>query len=89
MHIINLNDQLSFAIATEEKRLRLIVFNGDEELVCHKADRTAIKQFILTEKTHLFKGRLQLDKTGNHIRVNVKGKTAGIIGLTEFERLIS
>jgi hypothetical protein len=37
MNTIPLTGQLSFAVNQEEKRLRLIVFNGDDELVCHKA----------------------------------------------------
>ena len=88
MHRINLNDQLSFTIEQGEKRLRLIVLNGDEELVCHKATQAELQQFIKADKSHLFKGRLQLDKTGAHIGISVKNKTAGAIHLKEFQNLI-
>jgi hypothetical protein len=89
MDRINIGDQFSFLVEQEERRLRLIVFNGDEELVCHKADRAKIQRFIMADKSHLFKGRLQLDKTGDHIRISVKGKTAGIISLSKFEKLVN
>jgi hypothetical protein len=89
MNTIPLTGQLSFAVDQEEKRLRFIVFNGDDELVCHKADRAELNRFIQTDANHLFKGRLQLYKKGDHVIVNVKGNIAGIIGLTEFEKLIS
>jgi hypothetical protein len=88
MDRINLSDQLSFSVEQEERRLRLIVFNGDVELVCHKADRAKIQRFIMADKSHLFKGRLQLDKTRNHISISVKGQIAGVIGLSEFESLV-
>jgi hypothetical protein len=48
-----------------------------------------LKRFIRTDAGHLFKGRLQLDKKNDHIVINVKGSTAGIISLTDFERLIN
>jgi len=89
MNTILLTGQLSFAVDQKEKRLRLIVFNGDDELVCHKADHSELKGFIQADVGHLFKGRLQLDKKNDHIVINVKGNTAGIISLTDFERLIN
>lgn len=89
MNAIKLNDQLSFSVEQEEKRLRLIVSNDQEELVCHKSNRNEIERFFRTENNHLFKGRLQLGKNGNHISIIVKDKIAGVINLVEFERLVN
>ena len=89
MNTIPLTGQLSFAVDQEEKRVRLIVFNGDNELACHKAGHSELKRFIQADTGHLFKGRLQLDKKNDHIFINVKGSTAGIISITDFERLIN
>ncbi|HEY9004319.1 MAG TPA: hypothetical protein VIM89_23385 [Mucilaginibacter sp.] len=89
MNRIKLDDKLSFFIEQEEKRLRLIVFNNNEELVCHKANPIDLKRFIESEEGHLFKGRLQLDKKDGSIFLSVKGDTIGAIDLPEFERLIN
>ena len=89
MNRINIGDQFSFSAEREEKRLRLIVFNGDKELVCHKAGQAQIQKFIMADKSHLFKGRLQLDKTDDRISISIKGKTEGVIGLSEFESLLT
>jgi len=86
---IKLNDQLSFAVGRENKRLRLIVFDGSHELVCHKASKTELEYFIKAETAHLFKGRLQLDKSDNHITIHVKGTVMGIIEQDDFVKLIN
>jgi hypothetical protein len=89
MHIIPLTGLLSFAVEQEEKGLRLIVFKGDDELVCHKANHSELIRFIKADTGHLFKGRLQLDKKNDYVIINVKGSTAGIISLTDFNRQIN
>jgi len=89
MNRIKLNDQLTFSIEKEEKRLRLIVSESGDELVCHKTDRNELTKFIQSADSHLFKGRLQLDKKGENVFIYLKGDIAGVIDLSEFERLMN
>jgi hypothetical protein len=89
MNRINLGHQLSFSIEPEVQRLRLIVSDDGEELVCHEVDRNQLEKFAHATEGHLFKGRLQLDKKGGDVLISVKGDTVGIIALSDFERLVN
>ena len=88
MSHIKLGDRLTISIE-KENRLRLIVFDGSEELVCRKVNPSELKKFIQAENGHLFKGRLQLDKKDDNIFVSIKGAKTGVIALPEFEDLIN
>ena len=88
MDVIKLNDQVSFGIKQENKRLRLVVFEGGAELVCRKTSRTELVEFIRAETGHLFKGRLQLDNSGGYICVLVKGLQAGIVKTNQVAALL-
>jgi hypothetical protein len=88
MNSIKLNDDLFFSIEREEKRMRLIVSNSNEVLVCHKVNRNELKKFVRATTSHLlFKGRLPLDKKDAHIFVNIKGNVVGEVNRSEFEEL--
>jgi hypothetical protein len=70
---LRLNASCFFNIEPQSAGLRLIVFNGDTEWVCHKVKDKDIKNFLQAEVAHLFKGRLQLIKNQDNISVQVKG----------------
>lgn len=63
MDTIKLSERHSLGIEIENKRLRLIVLAGNEELVCHKTTVSELKRFLMHDKVRLFKGRLQLNKS--------------------------
>ena len=79
MITLQLTDQYTFAIERNDNRLRLIVLDGINEWVCRKTTQKELNRFLLNNEAHLFKGRLQLDKTGDDIAVNVKGVDLGLI----------
>jgi hypothetical protein len=89
MQKVPFTEPLSLGLECYNKRLRLIVFNGTEEWVCHKVSVKYAKAFLEQETAHLFKGRLQLYKKGDAIVVNVKGSDIGLISSSDFSRLIS
>ncbi|MFC0513727.1 hypothetical protein ACFFGT_05935 [Mucilaginibacter angelicae] len=89
MQKVSFPEPLSFGLERYDKRLRLIIFNGTEEWVCHKVSVKDAKAFLEQETAHLFKGRLQLDKKGGLILVSVKGNDVGMISSSDFSRLMS
>jgi hypothetical protein len=89
MQKVPFTEPLSLGLERHDKRLRLIVFNGTEEWVCHKVSVKHAKTFLEQETAHLFKGRLQLYKKEDAIVVSVKGSNIGLISSSDFSRLIS
>jgi hypothetical protein len=89
MDNLRLDGQLSLGIETYASGLRLMVFDHDEIWVCHKVRVKILKDFIKTDTGHLFKGRLQLDKSGDDILVSVKSNKAGIIRAADLEELMN
>lgn len=79
MITLKINGRYSFAVERYDKRLRLMVLDGINELVCRKVTKKELTAFLNNDEGHLFKGRLQLDKVGNDIVVNVKGNELGLI----------
>jgi len=79
MITLKINGRYSFAVERYDKRLRLIVLDGINELVCRKVTKKELAAFLNNDEDHLFKGRLQLGKVGNDIVVNVKGNELGLI----------
>jgi hypothetical protein len=57
----------------------LIVLDGINEWVCRKVVQKELIAFLESSEARLFKGRLQLDKIGSDIMVNVKGNDLGLI----------
>jgi hypothetical protein len=89
MNDLKLNSQLSLGIESYTGGLRLMVFDQDEVWVCHKVRVKVLKDFLKMEKGHLFKGRLQLDKSGNDVLVSIKNNKTRIIPAADLEELIN
>jgi len=87
MDAIKLSGQYSLGIEVETKRLRLIVFCGEEELVCHKSTFKELNDFLAGSFSSLFKGRLQLKKSTDNVLVQVKGEIVGAISNETFRNL--
>lgn len=87
MGSIKLNDGYSLIVELEAKRLRLIILDGDAELVCHKTTVSELNRFLQETDAHLFKGRLQLYKTGDHVAIIMKGESIGSMPISEFQML--
>ncbi|RZL20725.1 MAG: hypothetical protein EOO96_24720, partial [Pedobacter sp.] len=69
MQQIILNEKLTLVFEPADKKVRLIVLQADEELVCRKETIKNLQQFLSAQKAHLFKGRLQLSKNEDVIEV--------------------
>ena len=89
MDSIKLDDGYALAIETEAKRLRLIVLHNDLELVCHKVTASELNRFMQQTDAHLFKGRLQLHKSGDHVAIIMKGEIIRLMPESEFQKLLN
>ena len=83
-----LNEKLTLVFEPLGKKLRLIIFEGDLELVCRKETLKNLQHFLSASEAHIFKGRLQLSKKENIIEVLVKQKPIGIISSSNFKDLL-
>jgi hypothetical protein len=60
-------------------RVRLIVKQLGKELVCRKESLNPLLDFVYGGDDHLFKGRLQIQKTKNAISFYMNGNIIGTI----------
>lgn len=79
MNPVKLNDAYFFTIESDGKKVRLIVTDGTNELVCRKETMNRLIRFCTEESSRIFKGRLQLLKQDGIISVEVKGNIIGTI----------
>ena len=84
MNVIKLDNEYSFTIENLDKQVRLVVYNKGVENVCRKSTLKNLVGFIQSGEDHLFKGRLQLKKTGDGIDVLVKNHLVGKINMDDF-----
>ncbi len=83
-----LTNTLEFAIEAEKSKVRLIVLESGEELVCRKERVNELHRFIELDSGTIFKGRLQLQKQKDDILISVKGGIAGSIPANDFKKLL-
>lgn len=83
-----LTDTYSFALEHADKKLRLVIYDGDTELVCRKEERKRLDAFLLRDSDHIFKGRLQLLKKKDTIAIQVKGKVVGQLNTADFQHML-
>jgi hypothetical protein len=88
MKEIKLNDKLTLSFEALENRFRLVISSKGEELACRKERTKNLLQFLTAETSHLFKGRLQLNKKDEHIAVILKNEVIGIICSSQFSNII-
>lgn len=88
MQPIILNEQLTLLFEPNHKKVRLVVLQADEELVCRKETIKKLQQFLSVKQAHIFKGRLQLSKNEDVIEVLVKQNSAGIISSNTFKKVL-
>lgn len=89
MQKIALNGQLTLSFEPLGKKVRLIVSTIDEELVCRKETIKNLEAFLKQDETHIFKGRLQLNKHGDVIELNIKKKPTALISAQDFEKILN
>lgn len=89
MQKLILNDQLILSFEPLGKRVRLVVSTSDEELACRKETIKNLTSFLKLEETHIFKGRLQLNKHGDIIELNIKNKPTALISSKDFEQILN
>jgi hypothetical protein len=57
--VIQLEENHTFSIEPQNKRVRLVVYKSGVEKVCRLETRKKLQKFLLSDENHLFKGRLQ------------------------------
>ena len=89
MQILKINNNVSFGIERDEKKVRLVVFDKEEELACRKETVTNLMRFIESGEAHIFKGRLQLYKKSELIEIQLQRKKLGSVSAGNFEKCLS
>lgn len=89
MIYIPLRNNFSIGMERFENRIRLVVFNGDDEYVCRKETLSVLEKFAEKNKAHIFRGRLQLYKDSDDIHVEVKGTILGTVRLNDFKKKLT
>lgn len=84
MNPVKLNDAYFFTIEPDGKKVRLVVTDGCNELVCRKETFNNLNRFCEEEASRIFKGRLQLLKQDDIILVEMKGNIIGTIATSNF-----
>lgn len=79
----------TFNIFPHQEKLRLVVFNNDEEYVCRIESKKKLHQFLEGNDATLFKGRLQLIKNQDDIAIQVKGRILGELSIEAFRELLN
>ncbi len=78
MQLLNLDTDFNLGAEPDNKKIRLVIYKKDQELVCRKTTLPEIKRFLDRTEEKLFKGRLQLLKDHDHILIKAKNEIAGI-----------
>ena len=81
---LKLNEAYSLAIEPSQKKVRLVVYKNGVENVCRRDTIVHLEHFILSDEERIFKGRLQLCKSGDSLNVEVKGDTIGTLKFNDF-----
>lgn len=89
MSIVRLNEKHFFTIEPDGKKVRLIVTDGTNELVCRKETMNRLIRFCTEEDSRIFKGRLQLIKIDKTISIEIKGSIIGTIATTLFLKYLN
>ena len=89
MKQLALTDTLSFRLENDNKKLRLIIADGDKELACRKETLSNLRCFIQSNQSSLFKGRLQLYRQDNTIIITLKGQPAGAVSIADLNNALT
>lgn len=88
MRQIILNKQLTLTFEPIGKKVRLIISEADQELVCRKETLKNLLNFLSTEEMNLFKGRLQLHKVNEIIEVVIENQPCAIVSTIDFKKVL-
>ena len=81
MILIALGNNQSLGIEKYGNRVRLILVQHAKEMACRKESIKTIQNFLASEDSNLFKGRIQLKKCTNNILVFFKNQQWGEISV--------
>ncbi|NBO72181.1 MAG: hypothetical protein EBU66_12200 [Bacteroidetes bacterium] len=81
-------DRYQLRLEHYNNRLRIIIANDSEEIVCRKETRNNLLNFLESNEHMLFKGRLQLMNDDTFVSIIVKGELIGRVEKTDFIHLI-
>lgn len=89
MQQLILNSKHVLVFEPSGKKIRLVITEADEELVCRKETLKNLQHFLAQEQAHIFKGRLQLHKINDAIEIIVKDKPIAIISSASLEKILN
>jgi len=89
MQQIILNEKLILSFEPSGKKIRLVITEADKELVCRKETIKNLNHFLVEDRAHIFKGRLQLKKHDDIVEVFIKDIPTAIISANSFREVLN
>lgn len=89
METIKLSNNLLLTFEADNKKLRIVITDGETELACRKETLRNLRRFFTGEQNSIFKGRLQLHKINGNIAVMLKDTIVGLAPVVTFEKLLN
>ena len=89
MQQIILNEKLILSFEPSGKKIRLVITEADEELVCRKETLKNLQHFLAEDQAHIFKGRLQLKKHDDIVEVFIKNMPVAIVAASNFKDVLN
>jgi len=88
METIHLKNDFKLSFEKLTNKIRLIITKNNEEWVCRKETLNSLFSFAEEDVTHIFKGRLRLNKLRDIIEVRVKNELIGIVTNEDFKKAL-
>lgn len=89
MQQIILSEKLTLSFEPRGKKVRLIISEADEELVCRQETLRKLGDFVAVEQLHIFRGRLQLKKNNDIIEIIMNHKPIAIVSANNFKETLN
>jgi len=88
METINLKNDFKLSFEKLTNKIRLIITKNNEDWVCRKETLNSLCSFAEEDVTHIFKGRLRLNKLRDIIEVRVKNELIGTVTNEDFTQAL-
>lgn len=70
-------------------KVRLVVLQNKKELACRIETFKNLAEFLQTKEARIFKGRLQLQKVNDEVKIELKSETIKTISALELRQMIN
>lgn len=89
MQQLTLDKHFSLLFEPLGKRLKLIIGKADEEIACRKETIKNLENFLQSDESTIFKGRVQFHKINEEIEIILKTKPIAKILAADFKQVLN